>query len=55
MQPKEPESTEPLRFEELPDVTSYDEISYDDISFEGIFAEPPPPIIPESPDNRANS
>lgn len=35
-------------FEELPDVTSYDEISYDDISFEGIFAEPPP-IIPESP------
>ncbi len=53
--PKEPESTEPLRFEELPDVTSYDEISYDDISFEGIFAEPPPPIIPESPDNRANS
>ncbi len=39
-------------FEELPDVTSYDEISYDDISFEGIFAEPPPPIIPESPDPR---
>lgn len=53
VKPKEPD-VEPLRFEELPDVTSYDEISYDDISFEGIFAEPPP-IIPETPDNRANS
>ena len=37
-------------FEELPDVTSYDEISYDEISYEGLFAEPP--IIPESPDSR---
>ncbi len=51
---KEPEAIEPTHFEELPDVTSYDEISYDDISFEGIFAEPPP-IIPETPDNRANN
>lgn len=49
---EEPAVIEPTRFEELPDVTSYDEISYDDISFEGIFAEAPPPIIPEAPDDR---